>query len=163
MIKKLILIFSSIWWGWTALTDFAVVPTVFQIVPDFFVAGELGIALFSKLNLLEVIVASLLVGLSIFQIKKYHSGKLQLLCAAAAFIIVMVYFSFLTEKIVTLTELWKKADQSGQMGIAGIVDIQQEHQFYHRIYVGLDSLKLLFLTFIIAINLFRKDKVLEQA
>lgn len=163
MIKKLILIVSSIWWGWTALTDFAVVPTVFRIVPDFFVAGELGIALFSKLNLLEVIVASVLVTLSVFHLRKFHSGKIQLFCAAATFIIVMFYFSFLTEKIVTLTELWKRADQSGQMGIAGIVDIQQEHQFYHRIYVGLDSLKLLCLTFILGMSLFRKDEVFEKA
>ena len=85
------------------------------------------------------------------------------MCAAGAFFIVMVYFSFLTEKIVTLTELWKKADQSGKIGIVGIVDVQQEHQFYHRIYVGLDSLKLLFLSFIIGISIFRKDRSLEQA
>ena len=90
MTKKLILILTSIWWGWTALTDFAVVPTVFQVVPDFFIAGELGIALFLKLNLLEVIVASLLVGLSVLQIKKNHTEKLQLVCAAGAFFIVMV-------------------------------------------------------------------------
>ena len=56
MTKKLILILVSIWWGWTAIIDFAVVPTVFAIVNDFFNAGELGIALFSKLNLLEVII-----------------------------------------------------------------------------------------------------------
>jgi hypothetical protein len=49
------------------------------------------------------------------------------------------------------------------MGIAGIKDIQQEHQFYHRIYVGLDSLKLLILSFILGISFFRKENHLEKA
>ncbi len=155
MTKKLTLILVSIWWGWTALIDFAVVPTVFNVVTDFFNAGELGIALFSKLNIFEVLVSSLLIVISIFNLKKEGRGKIPLLLACGAWIIVMFYFSYLTPKIIKLTGLWKEAEVVNKIGIAGINDIQQEHQFYHRMYVGLDSLKLLILSFMIGIFVFR--------
>lgn len=163
MTNKFILVLVSIWWGWTALIDFAVVPTVFRIVDSFFNAGELGIVLFSKLNLLELIVSSLLIVVTAFHLKKTSKGKIQFLLACCAWIIVMVYFSYLTSKITTLTDLWKEAELTNQIGIAEINDIQQEHQFYHRIYVGLDSLKLLILSLILGISFFRKEAPLEKA
>ena len=163
MTNKIVLILASIWWGWTALIDFAVVPTVFRVVNEFFNAGELGIALFSKLNLLEVIISTALILVLALHFKKSGRGKIQLLLACCAWVIVMFYFSYLTSKITTLTSLWKEAELSNKLGIAGINDIQQEHQFYHRIYVGLDSLKLLILTFILSISFFRKEETLGKA
>jgi hypothetical protein len=156
MTKKIALILVSIWWGWTVIIDFAVVPTVFRIVHDFFNAGELGIALFSKLNLFEVIFSSLLIVVSILHLKNAGRGKTQLAIAVSAWMIVMFYFSYLTPKITLLTELWKTAEATNQLGLAGINDIQQEHQFYHRVYVGLDSLKLLLLTFFLGNDVLRK-------
>lgn len=138
MTKKIALILVSIWWGWTVIIDFAVVPTVFSTINDFFNAGELGIALFSKINNFEIIIASSLIILS--------RKKLPLFLSVSVWIIVMIYFVYLTPKIIELTELWKKAEALKQISIAGIPDIQQEHQFYHRLYVGLDSVKLLILT-----------------
>lgn len=163
MTKKLILIFTAVWWGWTALIDFAVVPTIFRIVPDFFTAGELGIALFSKLNLLELTTSSILVVLAVIQVKNEKRGKIQLGLIFSAWIIVMIYFSFLTQKITDLTALWKKADSLNTISILGIVDIQQEHQFYHRVYVGLDVLKLLLLSFVMGLSLFRKEGINAKA
>lgn len=143
MTKKIVLILLSLWWGWTALIDFAVVPTVFRTIHDFFNAGELGIALFSRLNIFELIVSTILMGL-FWRLAKWRFALL-----AVAWIIVLVYFFYLTPKITHLTALWKEAESLKQVGIAGIQDIQQEHQLYHRIYVGLDSLKLLILTFVL--------------
>ena len=157
MIKNFILLLASLWWGWTVLVDFVIVPTVFQTVNEFFMSGQLAIALFSKLNFFEVIVSSALVALSVMYFNQHKRGKIQLALSFSAWVIVMIYFSYLTSKITDLTLLWQKADLSNEMGIAGIVDIQQEHQFYHRVYVGLDSLKLLILSFIIGLGLFRKD------
>ena len=163
MTKKLILILASIWWGWTAIIDFAIVPTVFKVINDFFNAGELGIALFSKLNLLEVILASLLVVVAALQLKQEARGKIQLFLACSAWLIVIFYFSYLTPKLIELTDLWKEAELVNKIGIAGINDIQQEHQSYHRMYVGLDSLKLLILTFILGMSLFKKEASLAKA
>lgn len=156
MTKKIALILVSIWWGWTVIIDFAVVPTVFRVINDFFNAGELGIALFSKLNLFEMLLSSLLIVVSVIHLKKVGRGKTQLALAVSAWMIVMFYFSFLTPKIIHLTELWKNAEANNQIGLAGINDIQQEHNFFHRMYVGLDSLKLLILTFFLGNDVLRK-------
>lgn len=156
MTKKIALILVSIWWGWTVIIDFAVVPTVFRVITDFFNAGELGIALFSKLNLFEIVLSSLLIVISLIQLKNTGRGKIQLALALSAWAIVMFYFAYLTPKIIHLTDLWKTAETVNKLGLAGINDIQQEHQFFHRMYVGLDSLKLLILTFILGNNVIRK-------
>jgi hypothetical protein len=156
MTKKIALILVSIWWGWTVIIDFAVVPTVFKVINDFFNAGELGIALFSKLNTFEMIVSTLLIVVSVFHFKNSGRGKIQLGLAVAAWMIVMFYFAYLTPKIIHLTDLWKQAETVQKLGIAGINDIQLEHQFYHRMYVGLDSLKLLILSFLLGNDVLRK-------
>ena len=163
MTKKLLLILVSIWWGWTALIDFAVVPTLFRVVNDFFNAGELGIAVFSKLNVLEAIVSSLLIFIITLNLKKEGRGKIQFLLAIGAWFIVVFYIVYLTPKLTVLTSLWKEAELTNQIGIAGINDIQQEHQSYHRMYVGLDSLKFLILSFLLGLNLFKAEAKLEKA
>ncbi len=159
MTKKIVLILTSIWWGWTALVDFAIVPTVFRTIPDFFQAGELGIALFSKLNLFELVIATALVIACVYQLRIHKQGKIQLIASLCAWVIVIFYVGYLTDKLIELTDLWMKADASNQVGIAGIIDIQQEHQYYHRVYVGLDSLKLLCLTFMLAAGLWERKSV----
>lgn len=158
MIKKLVLIFLSIWWGATVLVDFTVVPTVFQVIENFFNAGELGMALFSKVNKLELILSSLLVGLSSLHVKRSKRSLIEFCLILSASLIVLTYFSYLTPKISELTLLWKKADSLGLVGISGIMDIQQEHQLYHRIYVSLDTLKLLLLSVLIVLRLTEKTE-----
>lgn len=152
MTKKLALVLVSIWWGWTVIIDFAVVPTVFRVIHDFFNAGELGIALFSKLNLFEILVSSLLIVLCVLNLKQYRKGKLELSLSISAWAIVMFYFAYLTPTITHYTKLWKVAEFSAD----GLVDYQQQHQFYHRLYIGLDSVKLLILTTLMSLNVFRK-------
>ena len=157
MTKKFILVLISIWWGWTVIIDFAVVPTVFKVINDFFNAGELGLSLFSKLNNLEFIFSGLLVALGFYELKSNKTGKLQLVFILTAFLIVLTYFFYLTPKLTSLTELWKQADAVNSVSVAGIIDIQQEHQLYHKIYVTLDTLKLLLLSSLLGLNLFKKE------
>lgn len=159
MIKRSIIVLVSLWLGWTALIDFAVVPTVFSTIKDFFNAGELGIALFSKLNSLELVISSALIVLSVFKLKKQQTGKWQLTFLVLAWCIVLTYFSWLTPKITELTKLWKEADAINQTSIAGIADIQQEHQHYHRIYVTLDTIKILILATVLSLEFFKQEKV----
>lgn len=156
MTKKLILIFLSIWWGTTVLVDFAVVPTVFQVIENFFNAGELGMALFTKVNRFEVFLSSLIIGLSSLNFKRSKRFVVEFSLIVTAGLIVLTYLSYLTPKISELTLLWKKADSLGLVGIAGISDIQQEHQFYHRVYVALDTLKLLILSTLLIFKLAEK-------
>lgn len=150
-IHSIYLFLLSIWWAWTVLVDMVIVRTVFATVDNFFLAGELGIALFSKLNNFELVVSSAIVAL--LSIKK--SWKL-LIVAVLLWALTMTYFCYLTPKIIYLTELWKKLDLMGINTVAGIPDIQQEHQFYHQMYITLDSIKLLTLTGLIGMGIWKE-------
>lgn len=163
MTKKLILIFLSIWWGTTVLVDFAIVPTVFQVIENFFNAGELGMALFTKVNRFEIFLSSLIIGLSSLNFKRSKRFLIEYFLMLTAGLIVLTYFSYLTPKISELTLLWKKADSLGLVGIAGISDIQQEHQLYHRVYVALDTLKILILSTLLIFHLMDKAGVNAKA
>lgn len=140
------------------IIDFAVVPTAFRIVKDFFNAGDLGIALFSKLNHLEILVSTCLIVLTSFQMKRNKAAWPFFLLSLVLFSIAMFYFSYLTPKIIHLTELWKQADATGALGIAGVADIQQEHQFFHKLYIKIDAVKLLILTFLLGFGIYRENK-----
>lgn len=154
----LFIVFLSLWWGWTVIIDFVVVPTVFSTIRDFFNAGELGMALFSKLNYFEVVTASALVVLSSFQLKKSKQNWPFLAGSLVLFSIALFYFAYLTPKIISLTALWQKAEQAGLIGIAGIGDIQQEQQFFHKLYIKIDSLKLILITILLGFGIYRENK-----
>ena len=157
-LSTLFLSLTSIWIGWTVLVDMVIVPTVFRIVPNFFNAGDLGIALFSKLNQFEVVVATLNIVILAFALQKRKKVLPLLMLSILSFSIVMFYFSYLTPMITHLTDVWKQSDLAGIYNVPGIGDIQQAHQKYHRIYVGMDVLKLLILCFIWAMAFFQEEK-----
>lgn len=152
------LVCVSLWWGWTFLVDMFVIRTVFATVDNFFLAGDLGIAVFSKLNNLEIIVSSALVGLLAFQLTKNKKVLPLLLLSIGGWLIAMTYFSFLTPKLISLTELWKKTDLMGITAVAGIPDIQQEHQFYHNLYIGIDVAKLILLSAMMFIGIYKEGQ-----
>jgi hypothetical protein len=154
----LILALTSTWFGWTVLVDFFIVPTVFTEIDDFFKAGALGISVFSKLNNLELIAASFIMGLAVMNFDLKRSSILSLATAILLGITSLFMFSFLTPKIIYLTELWKTADMMGLVGLSGIADLQQEHQFYHRIYIGVDTLKMLLLIYLGGSEILRLNK-----
>jgi hypothetical protein len=152
------LVLTSMWLGWSILVDFFVIPTVFATMDSFFQAGDLGIALFLKLNKLEVIFSTILVSLFSFHFVKNKKGLPLLMMTIVAWVIALTYFSFLTPKLVTLTDLWKKTDLMGLTGVAGIKDIQQEHQFYHNLYIGIDTLKIFLLSGMIVFGSLKQEQ-----
>lgn len=156
----LFIILLSLWLGWTVLVDFAIVPTLFANMKDFFEAGNIGILLFSKLNSLEIIIASFLLALLCWiQVKRNDRSPLFLLPALVLWLIVMFYFLYLTPKITTLTALWRDAESKGLESIGGYADIQQAHQFAHRLYVSLDSAKLILILFLLNMGIYREEKL----
>lgn len=140
------------------LIDFFVIPTVFRTLRNFFEAGDLGVIVFSKLNNLELILATVLVAMVAYLCSKNKKLLPLLLGTILLWIIAMTYFSFLSPKITELTELWKKADAMGSLAIAGYTDIQQEHQFYHKLYIAIDTVKLLLITALISLGIFKQEK-----
>ncbi len=131
-----LLILLSFWLGWTVLVDFVVVPGVFRNIANFFEAGELGIYLFQRLNSLELVVASTVLAILVFIFRSNRRALPLLIAGFLVLAIVLVYFTWLTPKIEALTALWKIND-----------DVQQEHQYFHRLYLIIDSVKILLLVF----------------
>lgn len=152
------LVLTSLWWGWTVLVDIFIIPTVFRTIDSFFQAGDLGIAVFSKLNNLEVFVGTVLVALLAYQTTKNKKALPLLIMSIITWLIAMTYFSFLTPKLIALTELWKTTDLMGMTGVAGIPDIQEAHQFYHKLYIGTDVFKLVILTAMLSYGILKEEK-----
>lgn len=153
-----ILFLASVWWGWTVLIDFVVVKTIFSHIDIFFKAGNIGVALFSQLNELEILVSTFILALISFELKKNKMIKVEFIISCLCWLITIIYFSYLTPKLVLLTELWEKAELMGLSSIAGIPDIQQEHQFYHRVYIIFDTIKLVLLSGFIFLGIWKQEK-----
>lgn len=152
------LILTSMWWGWTVLTDIFVVPVIFRHIDSFFRAGEFAIAIFSRVNILEVITASILVALTAWQTTKNKKALPLFILSVISGAISFTYFAYLTPKILELTKLWESLDSIGLVGTAEIPDVQQEHHFFHNLYIRLDVVKLLLLTIMLSFGVLRKEK-----
>jgi hypothetical protein len=157
-LHSLYLIFASIWWGWTLLIDMFVIRILFSKIDDIFLAGNIGMELFSKLNQLEMIISTALLVIIFFQVRVNRRLLKEFFLTLTTWIISVIYFSYLTPKLIFLTELWKKNDLIGIYSAPGIPDIQQAHQYYHNLYIGIDSLKLITLTVMIGLATWRREK-----
>jgi hypothetical protein len=155
----LFIILTSVWWAWTFLVDFFVIRTVFKIVDSFWTAGRLGMTLFTKLNLLELIVSTALITLLALHVRQKKESTPIFIASFLTWLIAVTYFTYLTPKLTHLTELWQQADLMGLTAVKGIPDIQQEHQFFHNLYIGIDSVKFLLLTIMLGFGVWRREKL----
>lgn len=147
MLPIVLLILTVTWAAWTILVDFFLVPAVFQTIPDFFLAGEMGIVVFSKLNQLEFPLACILLGLLLWKLSQFPKLKWLVPVNVVLVGIAGIYLFSLTPKITELTGAWAYAEKMGTLGADGHADIQQQHQIYHRVYVATDTVKLALLLF----------------
>lgn len=155
-----VLILAASWLAWTVLIDFVAVPTLFRNLSDFFLAGDIGILLFTKLNSLEIVLASALLAICWLSLAQGNKAARALfLSSLFLWIIVMIYLNYLTPRLTLLTGLWKKAEVLGTLSIAGFDDIQQAHQQQHRLYICLDGVKMLLLVFMLGFTISREDKL----
>lgn len=139
------LVLTSVWAAWTVLVDFFLVPAVFATIPDFFLAGELGIQIFARLNRLEFPLACALVALNALALRKRSVPRALLTLNVFLAGLAGVYLFSLTPKIAELTAAWAYAQKAETLGVAGIHDVQQLHQTYHKAYVAMDAVKLFLL------------------
>lgn len=148
----------TLWWGLTIISDVVVAPSIFRVVENFFNAGDLAMTIFSRANSVELVLSSFTLVLAIMIMKR--KGSLgTLILTIVCWSVAMFYFSYLIPKIIELTELWKKAEAMGVIGIGDIPDLQQEHQYFHRIYIILDSFKLIVLSILLGQTIFRQDRL----
>lgn len=158
--KILILCLALVWLALSSLVNFVVIPSVFSVVNDFFLAGNLGVTVFTKFNRFEFLFASTLVVLTLFEFKRTRQGLVPILISLLLLLISGSYLFYLTPKLSQLTTAWEYAQTMGTIGSAES-DLQSLHMMYHRTYIGLDSVKLLLLaglTGLMALPLFRKSR-----
>lgn len=147
ILKFLVITLPSFWLASTCLINFVIIRLIFSEIDSFFVAGTVGMKLFTTYNKIELFFAFAMI-LSIGRlIFKNQFPKLLFLLGIPLLIIPLFYEFYLTSKISELTILWEKADLMGINSINGIPDIQQEHQFFHRLYIVIDSVKLILISF----------------
>lgn len=146
--KFIILILSSMWLGMTMAVDFVAVPLVFQTLSSLQDAGRLGIAVFSRFNNIELILGFLILISSIlvlFNGDKNRWGLVWLLLAISLSSLSIVYAFYLSPQIAFLgTEMHQFPLESEPY-----LKIYKEHQFFHHLYVKLDSAKMLILAVVI--------------
>lgn len=138
----LLLILTVTWAAWTVLVDFFLVPAVFQTIPQFFLAGQMGIQVFSRLNQLEFPLACSMLALLLWRLRMYPGLKWLTPVNIVLTGIAGIYLFSLTPKLTELTGAWEYADKMGTLSTQGHADIQQQHQTYHRVYVIIDTVKL---------------------
>lgn len=139
-----LLVLLSFWMGWTVLVDFVVAPGIFRNIENFFEAGNFAIYLFRILNYLEVVIASFVLGILTFIFRKNRKALFLFISGIVVTGIALTYFTWLIPKIDELTHLWKLSEAGQTIAVA---DIQQKHQFFHRVYVIMDTVKILILLF----------------
>lgn len=137
----LALLMAAIWMSATALVDFLIVPTLFRSLDDVMSAGIIGVKLFTIFNYLELVFGfAMIVG--IWKSFKYFNHRslawANLSNAILLFVIALFYTSFLTPELTQLTYQIKSGGDS---------HIMASHDFFHKLYVKIDSIKLLLTIF----------------
>ena len=150
------LIFLSMWIACTGLVDFVVVRTLFAEIEDFFEAGKVGLSLFRQLNNWEIFFSF---SLLLINLPFFYQRKENIIFFLCLFLVLLIFFYvfFLTPELSRLSFLWQEVEE-GRLSLPGR-DIQQEHQFYHQLYIALDTLKL---TVLFLLGFFMIKKILRE-
>jgi len=153
--------FLAAWFFTTIVVDFVAVPSVFRTVTNLEEAGKVGIKVFTKYNILELILGIVITG--IFWKLPAQSKKLLWACRILSVILVILilfYMLHLNPNII------KYAGQMHEIGIGneGFEAVEDQHRFYHHLYVKLDGFKLFSLLFlqIIAVISWRSKETGEN-
>ncbi len=149
MYAKILLFSLSGWLISTILVDFVVVPTLFSQIDDIMHAGTIGVILFTKMNVLEMVFSALIL-FSTIQMRREKQAKILLFGASCLAFIALLYYFHLTPRITGLTNL---------LLVSPSEEVAREHQFYHDLYVKLDSLKLIILGILGTMFFIKKEKI----
>ena len=153
MRNRILISLVAPWLTMTCFVDFMVVPTVFRTVTELFVAGSLGIKVFTAFNYFEVVFAVGILGIFLSFLKQKSIYKVEIIVSVLLMFIAIFYITYLTPKISELTVMWENADQF----VPGTKTAASEmHAFYHDFYIKMDSVKLILLLIMHSFVLFKK-------
>ena len=160
MKKAALSIFLVILGGWlisTIFIDFIAAPSVFRMVSTRLEAGQLGIRLFSRFNLFEVVFGVLSICLVLISTLRAGSkAKKFLVFSSVTLFMLSCFYQFkLTPSIVNAYDKMGPKYENG-------VSIEEEEKVIasaHKIYRATDSFKILLIlaTIVVVINTQRKE------
>ena len=136
------------WFLMTVLVDIVTIPTVFRNSSSITDAGKIGMTVFGRFNIFEIVFAFfVLIGAIVnFRILK---NRKWLYFAAPLFLLSLVYKFYMTPMITNTTyEIHKTEVSDPQYAV-----LQSRHAEYHNLYRTLDSSKLLFLLIFVGVVL----------
>lgn len=138
---KLLLIFLVAWLSTTLMVDFMVIPGAFRVLQDLAQSSRLGLFIFSSYNKVELLLslAALVCAGALY--KKGRAYALPII-TSILLVITLSYLFILTPNIAHLREQ-RLAVQESNPALAQ--ELKKELMFYHRLYVGIDSGKMLLL------------------
>ncbi|MBP9674993.1 MAG: DUF4149 domain-containing protein [Bacteriovoracaceae bacterium] len=132
---------TGLWLGMTLMLDFFVLPTVFRTLTDVFVAGRIGMSIFTKFNIVELLFSCSLVCAAYFWGKNSDIKKNKFLGAGLFLLALVAFFTFfLTPKISMLA---LQLSHAKNLTASSFVTFQEELATYHKLYVRLDGLKII--------------------
>ncbi len=162
MKKFLIAFFPCLIFGWIVLTiatDMVVIPTLFRTLKNVNLAGLVGINLFPKINMVEVVLGFCLLLTTLVQERKANwISRLQLVAAFFLFFLSLGYRFYLSPEIRDIT----LQIQGLQSPLKSMIDLSLEHHFFHQLYIRLDIVKLVILMMLFGIWSFGVVKNQEE-
>ncbi len=145
LLLKFLLIFLGGWFFTTCVVDFVAVPNVFRTVTNLKEAGNVGIKVFTTYNKLELIFALGVCGF-FWKLPVHNKNILWVSRGLSVVLIGLVAFYMLHLN----PNIIKFAGQMHEIGIGneGYEAVEEQHRFYHHLYVKLDGFKLISLLFL---------------
>lgn len=151
----LILSFSLSWLFATIFIDFIAAPNIFRNVSSLKEAGTLGGIIFTSFNIIELILAVLVIVASFLLRSKGLGGKVLKILSLSTLVLAIIYTFKLSPGI-----------RDAQIAKSNYVHTDEEYQVfeeklnsYHKSYVRLDSFKLLALLTMCGISLTQLARV----
>lgn len=128
------------WFLMTVLVDIVTIPTVFRNSSSITDAGKIGMTVFGRFNVFEIVFALFIFLGSMISLKVLKNKK-WIFFAAPLLILSFVYKFYMTPMITNTTfEINKTAIEDPQYAV-----LQSQHAEYHNMYKYFDSTKLLVL------------------
>lgn len=141
------------WFFMTVLVDIVTIPTVFRNSSSIIDAGKIGMTVFGRFNIFEIVFAFLVLFGSYFNFK-IHKNKKWLYFAVPLLILSFVYKFYMTPMISNTTFEIHKTNALDPM----FAVLQSRHAQYHNLYRTFDSTKLIVLLIFGSLVLFDRSK-----
>ena len=130
------------WLVATVFIDFFAVMAVFRNISSIFEAGTVGMYIFNSFNKFELSFGIFLLVLSFYYVHPNGKVALAMKIIAAFLLAIAAYYLFFLSPIIS--ELTREMHKIG-VGNNGYETLEQTHQVFHKRYVRLDSVKIIFL------------------